>query len=106
MLIGFQLSDLSLRSKLLLVVAVLLLGAGLLLLWLQPEPALRLLRVFLLAILALGAYWLSFLADAGSRLSRTQAVVATAFAVLPWLLLLALVFAFPQVLVDLWPRGR
>jgi len=105
MLIGFQLSDLSRRSKLLLALATALLAGGVLLAWLQPEPATRLLRVFLLAILALGAYWLSFLADAGPRLSRLQMVVATVFGLVPWVLVLVLVLAYPQLLVGLWRPG-
>jgi hypothetical protein len=54
-------------------------------------------RLFLLAIVALGAYWLSFLADAGPRLGRVQAAVAAAMGLLPWILVLALLFTWPEL---------
>jgi hypothetical protein len=101
MLIGFQLSDLSRRSRWLLALAAALLALALGLQWLQPEPPLRVMRMFLLAIVALGAYWLSFLADTGPRLTRLQAAVAAAFGVLAWLLVLAMLFAWPQLVLDL-----
>jgi hypothetical protein len=97
MLIGFGLSDLGWRSKLLLALAVLLLVVALAVQWLAPEPPLRVMRLFLLAIVALGAYWLSFLADAGPRLGRVQAAVAAAMGLLPWILVLALLFTWPEL---------
>ncbi|GAB3728604.1 hypothetical protein GCM10028862_06220 [Luteimonas pelagia] len=97
MLIGFGLSDLGWRSKLLLALAFVLLGVALGVQWIAPEPPLRVMRLFLLAIVALGAYWLSFLADAGPRLGRVQAAVAAAMGLLPWILVLALLFAWPEL---------
>lgn len=103
MLIGFQWADLGRRSKWLLAIASLLLASGLLLIWLRPQPAIHVLRVFLLAIVVLGGYWLSFLIDAGPRLSRMQMLLASAMAVLPWLLLVLMLFAWPQLLLGLSP---
>lgn len=103
MLIGFQMADLGRRSKWLLATASLLLAAGLLLSWLRPESGVQVLRVFLLVIVALGGYWLSFLIDTGPRLSRMQMVLASAFAVLPWIVVLLMLFAWPQVLLGLSP---
>lgn len=94
MLIGIHLSDLSLRSKLLLVVATALLAAGVATwLWVPAGPAWPL-TLWLLAIVVLGLYWLSFLLDFRGRLARSQALLATAFALLPWVLVLVVVLAF------------
>lgn len=101
MLIGFQLSDLGRRSRILLSIATLALLAGLLLLFVQPDPPQRLLRVWLLAVVALGVYWLSFLAEFRGRLTRTQTAIASVFGLLPWLLVLVLVVGYPQLLVAL-----
>ena len=98
MLIGIQFSDLSLRSRLLLVMASLGVLAGMGMFLLAPEPAVRLLQAWLLAIVLLGLYWLSFLLDFRARLGRGQLVVASLFALLPWVLVIALVFSFPQIL--------
>jgi hypothetical protein len=97
MLIGFGLSDLGWRSKLLLALAAVLLLVALAVQWIAPEPPLRAMRLFLLAIVALGAYWLSFLVDAGPRLGRVQAAVAAAMGLLPWILVLALLFTWPEL---------
>lgn len=99
MLIGIQLSDLSRRTRWLLVLASLAFAAGLAVWWLAPEPAVRLIRVWLFAIIALGAYWLSFLVDFRGRLSRGQTLVATLFALLPWILVITIVIGFPQILL-------
>lgn len=101
MLIGFQLSDLGRRSKILLSIATLALLAGLLLLFVQPDPPERLLRIWLLAVIALGAYWLSFLAEFRDRLGRAQILLASVFGLLPWLLVLVLVVGYPQLVVAL-----
>lgn len=101
MLIGFQLSDLGRRSKLLLSIATLALLAGVLLLFVQPDPPQRLLRVWLLAVVALGAYWVLFLVEFRGRLTRTQTTIASIFGLLPWLLVLVLVLGYPQLLVAL-----
>ena len=99
MLIGIQLSDLSRRSRWLLALASLAFLAGVAMLLLAPEPAVRLLRVWLFAVIALGAYWLSFLSDFRGRLNRSQTLVASLFALLPWILVLVIVFGYPQILV-------
>lgn len=99
MLIGIQLSDLSRRSRWLLALASLAFLACLVLLFVAPEPALRLLRVALFAVVALGAYWVSFLLDFRGRLNRSQMIVATLFALLPWLLVIVIVVGFPQILL-------
>ena len=99
MLIGIQLSELSRRSRWLLLLATLAFAAGLAMLAFAPEPAARLLRVWLAAVVALGLYWLSFLLDFRGRLQGGQLVVASLFALLPWILVIALVLGFPQVLL-------
>lgn len=99
MLIGIQLSELSRRSRWLLAIAsVALLGATATL-FVAPEPSVRLLRLWLLAVVALGVYWLSFLVDFRGRLNRGQSIVASLFALLPWVLVIVIVFGYPQVLV-------
>jgi hypothetical protein len=99
MLIGIQLSDLSRRSRWLLLLATLTFAAGLAMLALAPEPAARLLQVWLAAVVALGLYWVSFLLDFRGRLQGGQLVVASLFALLPWILVIVLVVGFPQVLL-------
>ncbi len=99
MLIGIQLSDLSRRSRWLLALATLVFAAGLAMLVLAPEPAVRLLRVWLAAVVALGLYWVSFLLDFRGRLGGGQLVVASLFALLPWILVLALLLGYPQILL-------
>lgn len=98
MLIGIRLSDLSLRSRVLLAVATLAFVAGLGVLVFAPDASLRLLQVWLFAVIALGAYWVSFLADFRGRLARGQVIVASLFALLPWILVIVVVLRFPQVL--------
>lgn len=100
MLIGIQLSDLSRRSRWLLLVATLAFAAGVALYLLAPEPGVRLLRVWLGAVLALGVYWLSFLLDLRERLTRAQTIVASLFALLPWVLVILIVLVFPQILLS------
>ena len=99
MLIGIELSDLSRRSRWLLAIATLGILAGLSLLFVAPEPTLRLLRVWLFAVVALGVYWVSFLMDFRGRLSRSQSIVATLFALLPWILVIVIVLGYPQILL-------
>ncbi len=94
MLIGIRLSDLSLRSKVLLAVATLLLAAGVAAWLLIPAKPAWPLSLWLLAIIVLGLYWLSFLLDFRGRLSRSQALLASAFALLPWVMVLVVVLAF------------
>ena len=99
MLIGIQLSDLSQRSRWLLALASLAFMIGLVMLVFAPEPAVRLMRVWLAAVVALGLYWVSFLVDFRGRLGGAQLVVASLFALLPWILVLVLVLGFPQILL-------
>ena len=99
MLIGIQLSDLSQRSRWLLALASLAFAIGLAMLMLAPEPPVRLMRVWLGAVVALGLYWVSFLLDFRGRLGGAQLVVASQFALLPWILVLVLVLGFPQILL-------
>lgn len=103
MLIGIEFSDLSRRSKWLLVASGVMVAAGGALYAWAPVPPERLLRVGLLSILVLGAYWLSFLADFRGRLDRTQIILATALGLLPWLLVLVLAVFFPQWLLAVLP---
>ena len=105
MLIGIRLSDLSRRSRWLLALASLLFVAGIALYLFAPAPVVRLLRVWLLAVVALGLYWLSFLADFRGRLNRGQALVASLFALLPWVLVLVIVLGYPRLLVALLPHA-
>ena len=53
---------------------------------------------WLLAILFLGGYWLSFLADLRGRLGAWQLALASLFGVLAWLLVLAMLLLWPQLL--------
>ncbi|MDQ3495060.1 MAG: hypothetical protein M3485_05915 [Pseudomonadota bacterium] len=105
MLIGIEYSELSRRSRALLLLAGALIALAAGLYWFAPEPPQRFLRMTLLAILVLGAYWLSFLADFRGRLRRSQVFVATALGLLPWFLVLMLVLLFPQWLLALMPRA-
>ena len=104
MLIGIEYSQLGRRTRFLLWLSGALVAAGAVLYFWQPDPPERLLRVGLLTILALGAYWLSFLAEFRGRLSRSQVLVASALGLLPWLLVLALLLVAPQWLYALLPR--
>lgn len=106
MLIGIQLGDLSRRSRIALVFASLLFMSGLALYFIAPQPIERLLRVWLLAVIALGLYWLSFLLDFRGRLNRAQTIVASLFALLPWVLVLILVIGYPQFVIALLPHGQ
>lgn len=103
MLIGIRFSDLSPRSKLLLVVAELLVVAGVAVWALRPDSQVWMLRLGMLAVLAFGAYWLSFLADFRGRLDRGQIALASALGLLPWAFIVVLALAFPQWLVALLP---
>lgn len=94
MLIGIQFSDLSKRSKALLGVATLLLGAGLVAHLSGATTAAWTLTLWMLTVLVLGVYWLSFLVDFRGRLSRPQIALATAFALLPWVMVLGLAIGF------------
>lgn len=98
MLIGVHLSDLGRRSRWLLAIASALFVAALAVTFLAPQPALWMLRMWLLAILFLGGYWLSFLADLRGRLGTWQLALASLFGVLAWLLVLAMVLLWPQLL--------
>lgn len=99
MLIGIQYSDLSKRTRALLVVASLAMLAGLGVYLFKPQAPVLVLQVWLLAIVILGMYWLSFLADFRGRLSRSQLWLASLFGVLPWIVVIAVVLTFPQVLL-------
>ncbi|MGH8033077.1 MAG: hypothetical protein ACREO8_12125 [Luteimonas sp.] len=93
-LIGIRFSELSTRSKSLLGVATLLLAAGAVAHWTRAASTAWTLTLWLLTVLVLGVYWLSFLVDFRGRLTRPQIVLATAFALLPWLLVLGIVIGF------------
>jgi hypothetical protein len=106
MLIGIEFSELGRRSKVLLVVASVLVALAMAMYLWMPDPPERLVRVGLLAVLALGAYWLSFLSDFRGRLDRTQILLATALGLLPWLLVLAMALLYPEWLLTLLPGAR
>ena len=98
MLIGVRFGELSRRSKLLLLAASALFPFALGLYFIAPAPASRLIQAWLLAILLLGGYWLSFLADMNQRLARGQLLLASAFGLLAWGLVLAMVLLYPQLI--------
>lgn len=101
MLIGIEFSELGRRSKVLLIVSGVLLAIGLALYWWQPDPPQRLMRIGLLSVLMLGAYWLSFLSDFRGRLTRMQILLASALGLLPWLMMLAIGLLYPHWLLAL-----
>jgi hypothetical protein len=98
-LIGVHLSDLGSRSRWLLAVASLLFCIALAATFLIPQSPLWILRAWLLAILFLGGYWLSFLADLRGRLGAWQLALASLFGVLAWLLVLAMLLLWPRQLL-------
>ena len=98
MLIGVRLSDLGRRSRWLLAIASALFFVALVATFFIPQSPLWMLRAWLLAILFLGGYWMSFLADLRGRLGKWQLALASAFGVLSWLLVLAMVLLWPQLL--------
>jgi len=99
MLIGITLSDLSRRSRWLLVIAGLTLLAALTMQLLASDSVGRVLQLWLLAVIALGLYWLSFLVDFRGRLRRGQMLIATLFALLPWVMVVVIVLGYPQLLL-------
>lgn len=99
MLIGIELSELGRRSRWLLLLASLAFAGALAMLAVAPEPPVRLVRAWLVAVVLLGLYWLSFLVDFRGRLRGGQLVVASLFALLPWILVIVLVLGFPQILL-------
>jgi hypothetical protein len=98
MLIGIRLSDLGRRSRWLLAIASLLFAIALAATFFIPQSPRWMLRAWLLAILFLGGYWLSFLADLRGRLGRWQLALASLFGLLAWLLVLAILLLWPQLL--------
>ena len=98
MLIGTRLSDLGRRSRWLLAIASLSVLAALAATFLAPQSPRWILRLWLLAILLLGGYWLSFLADLRGRLGTWQLALASLFGLLAWLLVLAMLLLWPQLL--------
>ena len=99
MLIGIQFGDLSRRSRWLLVLACLAFAAAVALSLFAPEPSVRMLQAWLAAVVVLGLYWISFLLDFRGRLARTQLLVASLFALLPWIVVIAVVLGYPQILL-------
>ena len=99
MLIGTRLSDLGGRSRWLLAIASLLFFIALAATFLIPQSVLWMLRAWLLAILFLGGYWLSFLVDLRDRLDTWQLALASAFGVLAWILVVVMLLLWPQVLM-------
>jgi hypothetical protein len=97
-LVGVRLSDLGRRSRWLLAVASLLFFIALAATYVIPQSPLWILRSWLLAILFLGGYWLSFLADLRGRLRAWQLALASVFGMLAWLLVLAMLLLRPQLL--------
>jgi hypothetical protein len=99
MLIGVRLSDLGRRSKWLLAIASLLFAIALIATFVIPQSTLWMLRAWLLAILFLGGYWISFLADLRGRLGTWQLALASAFGLLAWILVVAMLLLWPQLLM-------
>ena len=99
MLIGTRLSDLGGRSRWLLAIASLLFFIALAATFLSPQSVLWMLRAWLLAILFLGGYWLSFLFDLRGRLGTWQLALASAFGVLAWILVVVMLLLWPQLLM-------
>ena len=99
MLIGVHLSDLGRRSRWLLAIASALFMVALASTFLAPQSPLWTLRLWLLAILFLGSYWLSFLADLRGRLGTWQLALASAFGVLAWILVVVMLLMWPQLLM-------
>lgn len=99
MLIGIQLSDLGRRTRWLLALASAAFLAAIVLWLFAPEPAVRLLRAWLAAVVLLGLYWLSFLLDFRGRLGLPQTVLASLFALLPWILVIVILVGYPQILL-------
>ena len=99
MLIGVRLSDLGRRSRWLLAIASALFMVALASTFLAPQSPLWTLRLWLLAILFLGSYWLSFLADLRGRLGTWQLALASLFGVLAWLLVVTMLLLWPQLLM-------
>jgi hypothetical protein len=104
MLVGIEYGDLGRRTRVLLWISVALVSAGAVLWAWRPGPPEQLLRVGLLAVLALGAYWLSFLAEFRGRLTPAQVLVASLLGLLPWLMVLVLVSWAPEWVALLLPR--
>lgn len=99
MLIGIQFGDLGRRSRWLLVLACLAFAAAVAMSLFAPEPSVRVLQAWLAAVVVLGLYWISFLLDFRGRLGRTQLLVASLFALLPWVVVIAVVLGYPQILL-------
>jgi hypothetical protein len=99
MLIGVRLSDLGRRSRRLLAIASLLFFVALAATFLIPQSTLWMLRAWLLAILFLGGYWLSFLIDLRGRLVAWQLALASLFGLFAWVLVVAMLLLWPQLLV-------
>jgi hypothetical protein len=97
-LVGVRLSDLGRRSRWLLAIASLLFFVALAATYAIPQSPLWILRSWLLAILFLGGYWLSFLADLRGRLRAWQLALASLFGVLAWILVVAMLLLWPQLL--------
>ena len=98
MLIGVRLSDLGHRSRWLLAIASALFFVAVVATFFIPQSPLWMLRAWLLAILFLGSYWLSFLVDLRGRLGPGQLALASLFGVLAWILVVAMVLLWPQLL--------
>ena len=98
MLIGIRLSDLGRRSRWLLAIASALFFIAMVATFFIPQSPLWMLRAWLLAILFLGSYWLSFLADLRGRLGTWQLALASLFGVLAWILVIAMLLLWPQLL--------
>ena len=99
MLIGVRLSDLGSRSRWLLAIACALFFIALVATFFIPQSQVWMLRAWLLAILFLGGYWISFLADLRGRLGSWQLALASLFGVLAWLLVLGMLLLSPQLLM-------
>lgn len=99
MLIGIRLSDLGRRSRWLLAISSALFFIALVGSFFIPQSPLWLLRAWLLAIVFLGSYWISFLIDLRGRLGTWQLALASLFGMLAWLLVVAILLLWPQLLM-------
>lgn len=101
MLVGIDYADLGHRSRVLLLATAALAAVGLVLFATGILPARFTLLTWLVVIVLLGTYWLSFLVEFRGRLSTAQVIVASLLGLAPWLFVAAVVLLYPRWLLAL-----